>query len=438
MTWFSMQKRSSSWPRPWHKGAAGAVPGRASAVPVLGLVAALLFAPGAWSQGYDEGRKAYLEGDYARAYQILMPLAEGGNSDAQKLVGVMYDYGHGVRQDISKALEWYLKAAQQGDPAVQYHVGTKYFQGHGTPQNPAEAVRWWELAASGGQVDAQFNLGLMYLRGQHVTQDDKRAAELFSAAAAQGHAHAQYSLAVMYASGRGFERDYAKALDWFRKSAEAGVPEAQYNVGVIYETGYDVVTPDPVVARTWYERAAALGLKEAQDKLAALDGGAAPGSAVAHPQEAPMAKASAQPASTRVYDPRTDGSSAAARQVAAAAPAAAAPAPPAAPVAAAAQSAAGGPHREDWVLAQNPAGYTLQIGSVTSEADIVRFIEENGIADQAAYIRVVIDGTTRYNALYGSYSDYAAAEAAVSQLPPEVQRVKPWVRNFGVLQKLIR
>ncbi len=84
----------------------------------------------AWAENYEEGRSAYISGDYKRAYGILKPLAEDGDSEAQKLLGIMYEHGHGVKANSKKALEWYIKSAKQGDPAVQYKVGAKDFRGN--------------------------------------------------------------------------------------------------------------------------------------------------------------------------------------------------------------------------------------------------------------------------------------------------------------------
>lgn len=413
------------------------------------LLAALLLLPAALpAQDYGAGRQAYLDGRYEEALKILKPLAEDDNSEAQKLLGLMYDYGHGVKQDARAALAWYLKSAKQGDPAVQYQVGAKYFRGDGTGQNYQEAARWWEQAANGGQVDAQFNLGLMYFRGLSLQPDDARAADLFGRAAAQGHGHAQYSLAVMYATGRGVAQDYAAALDLFNKSAAQGVPQAQFNLGVFHENGYGVER-DAAAARQWYERAAAQGLAEAQRKLAELNA-AVDTSPVPHPEVPDGARAAAANApdtsSTRVYDPSTDGpgmrTAAAALPAATSAPSpASAPAPDPAPAPEATPPAATGSgeelRREQWVLAQDPESFTLQLGSVTSEKDIRRYLQENGIAGDAGYIAVQINGVTRFNALYGSYPSYAEAQRAAEALPEALRRSKPWVRNFGILQQLL-
>lgn len=429
-------------PRPWPDSVLRGLPAR-TACRLCGVVLGVFLLSGpALAQDYEAGRAAYLKGDYAEALKIIRPLADDGNSEAQKLLGVMYDYGHGVPEDSVQALQWYRKSAEQGDPAVQYQVGAKYFRGEGVAQDQIEAAKWWELAANGGQVDAQFNLGLMYFRGLAVNRDDARAAVLFRKAADQGHAHAQYSLGVMYAFERGLKRDYKQALNWFNKSAAQGVAQAQFNLGVFYENGFGV-KQDQATAKHWYERAAAQGLMEARDKLDHMAGAAttSPAEPIAHPEDLAAAVAATAsptvpanpaapatgtkpvppPPTTRVYVPEQ-------KAVATVKPPPAeAPTPP-----------GSGPRREDWVRAQPPDSYTLQIGSVTNEKDVLRFLRDAGISAESAYVEVQINGVTRYNALYGAYASYAEAAQAAGQLPENLRQVTPWVRNFGVLQQLLK
>ncbi len=365
---------------------------------------------------YEEGRAAYISGDYRQAFKILKPLAEEGDSEAQKMLGIIYDYGHGVKADSEKALYWYLLSAEQGHPAVQYQVGAKYFRGDGVKQDYKEAAKWWEMAANGGQVDAQFNLGLMYFRGLSIASDDNKAVDLFSRAAEQGHGHAQYSLAVMYAFGRGVSKDYSTALTWFEKSAEQGIGQAQFNLGVFYENGYGVGR-DKEVARDWYQKAAAQGVKEAGIKLAELD---------ASPAEVAVSETTLD-----LDDVSTDSTDVDYSATEAATPVNVAKEYDVSSL------AVDGIRRAAWVLAQDPEHYTLQIGSVTSEKDIVNFLKENKITNEAAYVEVVIKQVTRYNALYGVYDSYSAATAAIESLPKGLRKVKPWVRSFKMIQKLL-
>ncbi|MDP3443085.1 MAG: hypothetical protein Q8T08_09535 [Ignavibacteria bacterium] len=62
-----------------------------------------------------------------KALEILLPLAELNNADAQKLLGVLYNFGgEGVSVDYQKAREWYLKAFQNGNSEAANHLGSLY------------------------------------------------------------------------------------------------------------------------------------------------------------------------------------------------------------------------------------------------------------------------------------------------------------------------
>ena len=351
-----------------------------------------------WAANYEEGKKAYLDKDYAQALSILKPLAELGDSQAQVTLGIMYDFGHGVVKDPSKAIEWYIKAAEQGIPVVQHDVGVKYFQGEGVEQDNLKAAYWWEQSANAGLADSQFNLGLLYYRGIGLEVDYQKASSLFTSAAEQEHPHAQYSLAVMYAFGQGLDKDYGQALQWFRKSATHDVAQAQFNLGVFYENGYGL-EKDIVTAKKWYALAANGGLDEAKSKLAELE--KTDGKAIQHPDISGLV--SNQPDNATLTSLHGKNIK-----------------------------------REDWVNRQAAGTYTLQLSSLLKEEDIVDFIQKNQLAADAAYIRVIIKGTIRYNALYGSYSTYDEAKKAINSLPDNLIKSKPWVRNFGILQNLIK
>lgn len=353
---------------------------------------------------FEDGRAAYQAGDYEKALAILRPLAEQGNSQAQVTLGIMYDYGQGVKQDDKEAMKWYIKAAEQGIPVVQHDVGVKYFQGMGVEQDYKEAAKWWEMSANAGLADSEFNLGLLYYRGLGLEKDYTKAAELFRKAAEQGHSHAQYSLAVMYAFGNGMEKDYAEALKWFRKSADQGVAQAQFNLGVFYENGYGL-EKDMDKAREWYRKAADQGLEEAQKKLAALARGEPP---AAEQPAIPETRISekAEPAVTEETGSGTaDGD---------------------------------GIKGADWVMEQEADTYTLQLSSLPDRETALKFIHNNKLESQAAFFRVIVKGAPRYTVVLGVYDNYDSAKKSVASLPESLQKNHPWVRNFGQLQKLIQ
>ena len=171
---------------------------------------------------YRAGEAALQSGDYARAWQILSPLAEAGNAMAQNDVGVMYGRGLGVEQSYSEAAIWITRAAEQGNPHAQSTLGYMYYRARGVERDYAQAARWSRLAAEQGIASAQSNLGMLYDEGQ------------------------------------GVEQDYVQAALWYRRAAEQGFAEGQRNLGSLYEHGSGVPA-DPVRAYAWYGVASAGG-----------------------------------------------------------------------------------------------------------------------------------------------------------------------------------
>ncbi len=81
---------------------------------LLAAVLSLWLAMSAWA-GYDEGLAAYERGDYATALEEWLPLAKGGNANAQYHLGFMYAVGQGVPKDDVEAHMWLSLAAAKED-----------------------------------------------------------------------------------------------------------------------------------------------------------------------------------------------------------------------------------------------------------------------------------------------------------------------------------
>ncbi len=367
-----------------------------------------LFSTSISAASYEEGKQAYLSKDYELALKILKPLAEEGDSQAQITMGLMYDYGHGVEKDPTESIKWYRMAAEQGVPLVQHDIGVKYFQGQGVEQNYLEAAKWWELSANAGIADSQFNLGLMHYRGIGIPKDYVKAAKLFENAAEQGHGNAQYSLAVMYAFGQSKEKDYAKALNWFRKSAAQNIAQAQFNLGVFHENGYGV-PKDINKAKEWYQLAADQGLQEAKEKSRSL-----------HNIKTEVVTNSKDTISTLENTVTIEATESISTEIT----------PP--------DTSDNKLNLSGWLRQQAPDNYTVQLASVVNENDIINYLKESKFDSRAGYIEVIVNDITRYTAVYGLYDSYQNAELAISELPLAIQNAKPWVRNTGILQSLLR
>ncbi|MGC9325298.1 MAG: tetratricopeptide repeat protein [Desulfomonilia bacterium] len=116
---------------------------------IIGTVACLLVAtPLVLSQSYED------EGYSTEFRENLLP-AQQGDPQAQIFVGYLYETGQGVKQNYTKAAEWYRKAAEQGNPVAQQQLGTMYRNGKGVPQSYVLAYMWFDLACRQGSAKAR-------------------------------------------------------------------------------------------------------------------------------------------------------------------------------------------------------------------------------------------------------------------------------------------
>ncbi|MDA0229485.1 MAG: tetratricopeptide repeat-containing serine protease family protein [Proteobacteria bacterium] len=136
------------------------------------IVACATLAPLASARaGLSEGRAAYAQGDYAAALAEITPLAESGEPNAQRLLGVMYRQGQGVAKNGERALHWTQQAVAQGDAAAQFNLANIYEAGDIVAKNFALAAKYYYAAAHAGIPLAQYRLGAFYLDGLGGTTD---------------------------------------------------------------------------------------------------------------------------------------------------------------------------------------------------------------------------------------------------------------------------
>ena len=143
--------------------------------------------------GWKEGFTFYKAGKYKTALKELLPSANGGNADAQYLIGDIYSSGLGVdrKEDYvainnSQAVGWYRKAAVQGHPYAQFALGLMYKIGEVVPQDYSQAADWYRKAAEQGDTKSLFNLGEMYKKGEGVAKNLVLAHLFYNLAAVNG------------------------------------------------------------------------------------------------------------------------------------------------------------------------------------------------------------------------------------------------------------
>lgn len=201
------------------------------------------------------------------AYSQYIEAAKQGDAAAQNEIGLCYDTGNGVQQDLQQAFLWYSKAAAQNLAIAQYNVGCCYCYGKGVQLDYAQAITWFRKAADQNFVQAQYNLGCCFMNGQGVQQNHTMALYWFKKAAEQNLPIAAYNVGFYYYHGYGVEKDFEKAVSYYQKAADLGHAPAFNNLGVCYKTGIGV-PKDLTKAFEMYQMGADLGDEVAQDNLA--------------------------------------------------------------------------------------------------------------------------------------------------------------------------
>lgn len=99
------------------------------------------------------GSSSYRQGGTSIYFTQLGHLkhqAELGDPNAQFLLGNLYlspPKDTSIRQNLSKAVEYYFQAAIRNHAGAQYNLGVLYYRGSGVAENKMMASVWFKLAA---------------------------------------------------------------------------------------------------------------------------------------------------------------------------------------------------------------------------------------------------------------------------------------------------
>ena len=175
-------------------------------LPCIILLLCFVFPVMSYAGQLEDAKTAVQNENFEKAFELLGPLAEENNAEAQFLLGSMYINGQGVETDDTKGLSWIMKAARQGYDQARLR---------------ALSINL-ELAGR-GDVNAMYNSGYMYLHGWGGKQDTDAGIGWLERAAKNGHVRSAKVLSGIYAEGKfGITPDEDKASFWSNLPAESG------------------------------------------------------------------------------------------------------------------------------------------------------------------------------------------------------------------------
>ncbi len=103
--------------------------------------------------------------EYGLARTYLEQSAQLGNGNSMYNLGLLYQNGTGVKQDLETALSWYQKAADNGSVAAYVNLGVLYGK-EGKFYSPEKSREYLELAILNHDKLGGFALGNLILRGK--------------------------------------------------------------------------------------------------------------------------------------------------------------------------------------------------------------------------------------------------------------------------------
>jgi len=173
----------------------------------------------------DDSLAMARQGEFVRASNLIVDLANNGNAEAQYVLSMYFRDPNAL--NIPELGEiWLLRAANNNNADAQYDLGWRL--GAGWKNDPVEdiveMIYWFERATFNGSTDAYANLAILY------EKEFRDVIAEMTVAANNGNAMAAFNLGWINARGllspEGLMQDMNVAKDWFEKSSELGFKDA--------------------------------------------------------------------------------------------------------------------------------------------------------------------------------------------------------------------
>ena len=191
-----------------------------------------------------------------KAVALFRRAAEQGYVSSICDLGVCYQEGWGIEQDLQKALELYHQAADCGLGKAMNCIGECFWNGEGVEQDLNQALEWFEKGAKAGHPEAQFNAAWFWDEGLTGEKDSAKAVHWYSKLLEQKLPSRECwingvnNLGECYRYGRGVEKDLNRAIELYVISGRCGNDMAWFNLGHLYETEKE----DPKTAAAYYQK----------------------------------------------------------------------------------------------------------------------------------------------------------------------------------------
>ena len=173
----------------------------------------------------DDSLAMARQGEFVRASNLIVDLANNGDSSAQYVLSMYFRDPNAL--NIPEVGEmWLMRAAENNNAKAQYDLGWRLAAGwkNDSVEDIVEMIYWFERATFNGSEDAYANLATLY------ENEHRNVLVEMEVAANDGNAMAQFNLGWINARGlmssEGLMQDMDVAKAWFEKSAKLGFKDA--------------------------------------------------------------------------------------------------------------------------------------------------------------------------------------------------------------------
>jgi len=89
-----------------------------------------------------------------------------------------------------------------------------------------------------------------------------------------------------------------------------------------------------------------------------------------------------------------------------------------------------------WLQKQEGNKYTIQLASSRNKKSIEKVYGDSNFKGEGGYYHYTREGVDRYALIYGTFNTVADANKAIKQLPENLRKKTPWVRQIKSLQNI--
>lgn len=154
--------------------------------------------------------------------------AESGDAEAQaEVANLMMYLGRSVtvpgidsEDEFKEAVKWAQKAADNGSGEGCWILGLAYEHGRGVKEDLNLAIEYFEKGVNLGHAKCMGNLGAIYMNGQVKGKTKEDGFRLMKKAAELGDVHSMKNVGSCYQFGNGVDDSMRKAVYWYEKYLE--------------------------------------------------------------------------------------------------------------------------------------------------------------------------------------------------------------------------